>query len=232
MRTLRNRFVLAVSLASFALLMGPRGSVSQEASLSESARVAPGDRVEIDMFTAAGEPLQEVAGTRTVDRDGNLFLPFVGSLDVEGLDASGIRELLERRYADYFSNPVVDVQTRIRVNVTGSVRTPGNYFVDPTSTLLDVLATAGGINAEVNLGTFGAAADPSRVRLVRGQERRTLDLRPESVDDEVLRIRARSGDWLHVPPQTRSRWRDNIQFFGSILSLVGSVATVVLLLGG
>lgn len=228
----RLRLLLAlVALPGLLLSASATAAAAQQEELSEPADVRPGDRVEIEMFTAAGEALDEVAGTRTVDRNGNLFLPFVGSIEVAGMDASGIRELLERRYADFFSSPVVDVQTRIRVNVTGSVRQPGNYFVEPTSTLVDVLATAGGITPEVNVTSIGVAADPSRVRLVRGGERRVLDLRPESVDEDVLQIRARSGDWLHVPPQARSRWRDNIQFLGSITSLLTSALTVVILLG-
>jgi len=229
MRPLLARRLLPC-IAGLLLLSRPVLGGAQEA-VSTDAAVRPGDRIEIEMFTAAGEPLEEVGGTRTVDRNGNLFLPFVGSIEVAGQDASDIRELLERRYADYFSSPVVNVETQIRVNVTGSVRSPGNYFVDPTSTLIDVLSTAGGMNSEVAFGTFGAPADPSRVQLVRGQERRSLDLRPESVDEEILNIRIRSGDWLHVPPRTRSQLRDDVQFLGSITSLITSVLTVVILLG-
>lgn len=194
--------------------------------------VEPGDRVQISMFSAAGDPLEQVSGTRRVDREGRLFLPFVGLVQVRGLGASEIRELLERRYADFYSNPVIDVETEIRVNVTGAVRQPGNYFVPPTSTIVDALATAGGTASEVEFTGLGGAADPSRVRLVRrGQPPRILDLRAEMADSTVLNMPVRSGDWLHVPPQSRSRWRSNLQLVSSFLSVVGSVAALIVLVG-
>lgn len=194
--------------------------------------VRPGDQVQISMFTAAGERLNEVSGTRTVDRDGRLFLPYVGRVEVTGLDAAAIRDLLADRYADFYSNPVVDVETEIRVNVTGAVRQPGNYYLSPTSTIIDALATAGGTRSEVEFSGLGAAADPSRIRLVRrGDRARILDLRPEVADSAVVNLPVRSGDWVHVPPRSQSRWRSNLQLLSSFLSVVGSVAALAILIG-
>lgn len=192
--------------------------------------VRPGDRVTLTIFTAAGEALEEVAGQRIVDRAGQLFLPFVGEVEVAGMEAGEIRELLVTRYSNYFTSPVVDVRTEIRVNVTGAVRSPGNFFVDPTSTVVDVLSRAGGITSEVATSGFGVAADLSRVQLVRGGQIRVLNLRPETVGARGMALPVQSGDWIHVPPQPRSRWRDNLQLAGSFLSVVGSIAGITFLI--
>ena len=225
-------------LAAMVLLLGSAGTPllaqtgSSDVASDGLGSVQPGDRVEISMFTAAGEELNEVSGTRTVDREGRLFLPYVGRVEVQGLTASEIRELLVERYADFYSSPVVDVETEIRVNVTGAVRQPGNYFLVPTSTIVDALSTAGGTQSEVEFSGLGVAADPSRIRLVRrGGERRILDLRPEAVDSALLNLPIRSGDWLHVPPRSESRWRSNLQLAGSALSVVGSIVALVILVG-
>lgn len=227
-----GQLVTALALA----LMAPSVLPAQDTLTSAAdqrqtgAAVQPGDRVRVSMFTAAGERLDEVSGTRTVDRNGRLFLPYVGQVAVAGLEASDIRELLVERYSDFYSNPVVDVETEIRVNVTGAVRQPGNYFLAPTSTLVDALSTAGGTASEIESGGLGVAADPSAVRLVRrGSPNRTLDLRPQEADSVVLNMRIRSGDWLHVPPRGRSRWRANLQLASSFLSVVGSIAALIII---
>ena len=138
--------------------------------------VQPGDRVTLDFFTAAGVRSNEIAGERTVDRNGELFLPFLGTVSVLGRDAEAIRALLEDRYSRIFADPVLQVVVKLRVNITGMVRQPGSYYVDPTLTVLDALAEAGGSSGEIDLGTGGGAADPSHVRLVRRNgELRILD---------------------------------------------------------
>lgn len=217
-----------------AALLALTASVGTAPALSAQHRysVQPGDEVQIEFFTAAGASLNEVAGTRIVDLGGEIFLPYVGTVSVTGLDAAGIRELLVERYEGFYSNPVVDIAVRLRVNVLGSVRAPGHYFVDPTSTVIDAIATAGGFTTELEYGSAGGgASDPSQVRLVRGEESRILDLRAESTNPEVFSIPIQSGDWLYVPPRPRSRWRDEISFWGSVASLLTSVAALAVLFG-
>lgn len=210
----------------------PLGAQDASSASAQEAVVQAGDQLEIAMFTAAGEQLPEVSGTRIVDRSGRIFLPYVGSVQVQGRNVSDIREHLEERYADFYADPVIDVEAEIRVNVTGAVRVPGNYFVSPTSTIIDALATAGGSSPEVDIGGYGGAADLSRVRLVRTGEMRLLDLRPDVADPEVLQLLVQSGDWLHVPPQPTSQWRSDLQLLSGIFSVAGSIAALVILIGG
>ena len=71
--------------------------------------VQPGDQVTIAFYTAAGRRLVEVSGVRTVDPNGELFLPFLGTLTEAGMGSADIRRLLEERYGTLYSNPVVEV---------------------------------------------------------------------------------------------------------------------------
>jgi len=231
-----NPLSLVGACLAFAVCMVLQPLRAQEPAdtlLLQEAVVQAGDQLEIAMFTAAGERLPEVSGTRIVDRGGRIFLPYVGSVQVEGRDVTQIRDLLSGRYADFYSEPVIDVEASIRVNVTGAVRQPGNYFVSPTSTVVDALAIAGGSAPEVDIGGYGGAADLERVRLVRQGEPQTriLDLRPEVADAEVLQLLVQSGDWLHVPPQQTSQWRSDLQLLSGIFSLAGSIAALVILIG-
>lgn len=209
---------LRASLLLAAAVFASPISAQQDASYG----LMPGDQLTISFYTSAGEEISEIAGDRTVARDGNIFLPFLGTVEVEGMDAPTIRDLLVRRYAPYFENPVIDVEARLRVSVTGAVQQPGNLFVDPTTTLVDLLASAGGAQ---ELLVFGdrTVSDPSQVRLVRGGETTVIDMRPDALDKDAAFDRVESGDWLYVPYAQRSRLREEISFWAQITALITSI---------
>lgn len=191
-------------------------------SAQASYQAKPGDQVDIAFYTASGAEVREVTGSRWLEPNGEIYLPYIGLVNLAGLDANGIRDVLIGRFADFYDDPVVEVVVKLRVNVTGSVRSPGHFFVDPASTLLDALATAGGAGGEVDVSSAGGAADRERVQLVRNGQFEVLDFRAEHGSPETFYRPVESGDWLYVPPQARSRWRDNIQLIGSILTVVAS----------
>lgn len=222
---------LLLALASLASPDVLRGQVDEEELNPIGYGVKPGDRVTTRFFSGAGEAQPAIAGERTVDREGQLFYPFIGPVDVQGLDASDIRQELERRYAPYYSNAVVDVIVALRINVTGAVRNPGNFFMDPSSTIVDAMSEAGGAGLDVAVTSIQIPSDPSRVRLLRDGEVRILDLRPDAASEEALELRVQSGDWVYVPPRSRSRIRDEVTFWGSLVSFTASIVGLVILLG-
>ena len=192
--------------------------------------VQPGDQVSIAFYTAAGVELTEVSGDRTVDPDGEIFLPFLGTVSVVDLETSGIRRLLEERYGALYSEPVVEVVTNVNVNITGAVRNSGQFFVPPSATLVDVLARAGGVTSEIDIGLTGGASDPSRVRLVRNGGVTVIDMRPLGIRAEVLALQVQSGDWLYVPRAPSSRLRAEVTFWGGVATTLLTVATLIILI--
>jgi len=192
--------------------------------------VQPGNQVTIAFYTAAGMRLAEVSGERDVDSNGELFLPFLGTVSVVGLETAEIRKLLEDRYGVLYSNPVVEVVTRINVNITGAVRSPGQFYLPPSATLVDALARAGGVTSDVDLGIQGGASDASRVRLVRDGVATVIDLRPLDIRPEVMALQVQSGDWLFVPRAQGSQTREQITFWGSLLSTLLTAASLIVLI--
>ncbi len=211
------RWVAALVTASLAASLG--GPLNAQ---NASHLASVGDQIDIEFFTASGAEVREITGSRWVDQAGQIYLPYIGLTSVGNLDANGIRNHLIDRFAAFYDAPVVEVSVKLRVNVTGSVRQPGHYFVEPTSTLIDALATAGGSGGEIDISSAGGAADPERVHLVRGGQLEILDLRAQSMGPAMFERLVESGDWLYVPPQARSRWRDNIGLIGSVLSVIAS----------
>lgn len=165
-----------------------------------------------------------------MDGNGELFLPFLGTVPVLGLDAEEVRVLLRERYGTLYSDPVVEVVANVNVNITGAVLRPGRYFVSPTATLVDAVSVAGGISSEIDLGLMGGASDPSQVRLVRDGVATVIDMRPLEVRPQVLELVVQSGDWLHVPRATRSQRREDIVFFNYFLSMLLTAASLIVLI--
>ena len=197
------------------------------AQVEAAYELRPGDHISVEVFTAAGARVDVVRGEQTLDRDGNLYLPYIATVHLSGLDEVACRDTLVARYSHFYDDPVVSVKVALRVNVTGSVGRPGQYFLDPTATILDALANAGGIGSEVGFTSGNPTeSDPRHVRLVRDGQVIILNMRPDEITDDVVRMRIRSGDWIHVPPRARSRMRDEVTFWGSVLSLVGSVVAL------
>ena len=157
--------------------------------------------------------------------------PFtLGPVPVMGAQSPEIRTILEYRYGQLYSNPVVEVVTNISVNITGAVRSPGHFFLSPSSTLVDALARAGGTSSEVDVGLQGGAADPSQIRLVRGGVGTVIDLRPLEISRDVVNLQVQSGDWIFVPRARRSELRDDINFWNSILTTLLTLATLTYLI--
>jgi protein involved in polysaccharide export with SLBB domain len=75
--------------------------------------------------------------------------------------------------------------------VLGEVRSSGLYTVDPTLSVLDVVAMAGGSTPDGNL---------RKIRLIRGGQEMRVDFEQEALAGRTLsEIGVRSGDEIVVP---------------------------------
>lgn len=222
MRTRIPPFLLLAPL----LALAPALATAQQES---SYAIRPGDRITLEIFSSAGQKIDVVAGERVVDRNGEIHLPFIGTFRAQGLDQNSLRSAMVAAYEAYYDGPVVNVKVELRINITGAVGRPGQYYVDPTSRVVDALAVAGGTGVEFAMFTNIIPSNPREVRLVRDGQSFILNLHPAEATQEALELQVQSGDWIHVPPQPRSATRDNILFWGSIVSLLSGVASLILL---
>jgi len=91
----------------------------------------------------------ELSGVARVDLHGNLTLPVIGSVSVQGLTPIQASEALEKALRDrqIMIAPLVNVNISqyvgAGVEVIGDVRAPAIYPIRGTRTLLDVLTVAG-----------------------------------------------------------------------------------------
>lgn len=165
-------------------LLLPEGrdfAVPATATVPPDYRINVGDTISISLTGAAEGSVQ-----RTVDTNGNIFLPSVGTVHMAGVRQGDLREHLARAIGTQFRNFRVGVQTTalrgLRVYVTGYANNPGAYSIGGLSTVTNAILQAGGPSAG---GSFRS------VKLVRdGREVGEFDLY------ELLLSGDRSGDPL------------------------------------
>ena len=132
---LRIVFVTAV-VASLGLL---------QIAAADSYKLNPGDEVEISVWNE--ENLQK---TITVLPDGMISFPLVGHLQAAGKSASEIEITIAAKLNAYIADPEVNVTvTSTRGNVifvVGKVLKPGPIVMIQSTTVMQALAMAGGLN--------------------------------------------------------------------------------------
>ena len=161
--------------------------------------IRPGDAVKIRVYRDTS-----LTGEFQVNENGAAVLPLIGRRQVAGLSPDSLRSGLRAEYGEYLKDPAIDVTVLRRISILGSVRQPGLYPVDPTVSLAEALATAGGITPD---------GDRGDIRLVRsGQVLR------ENLDRTTLlgTTSIRSGDRIFV--DQKPWFQRNWQWVGGTLS--------------
>jgi len=176
-----------VTIAWIAVASAPVAAQEQAVPAPErvSVELRPGDRVRLNIWR---EP--DLSGEYPVDERGEVVFPKLGAMRVIDLSADSLKQLLVHDYTAYLRDPSVEVTLLRRVNVLGSVRTPGLYQVDQTQTIADVLALAGGPTSD---------GKPDRVELRRAGASTGIRLTRES---HLFTSGVQSGDQLWVPQRS------------------------------
>lgn len=156
-----------------------------------------GDAVNVQVY---GRP--ELTTTTNVADDGSITVPLAGAVPVAGLSPAkaGQRIAAAFRQGRYLVDPQVTVSfTQARgqqVSVLGAVKSPGRFTVESRTSVLDVLAQAGGITE--NGASVVVLLRPDRAGKVT---RYAIDLKGLSQAKTALpTLTLRGGDSLFVPP--------------------------------
>ena len=159
----------------------------------------------------------------SVDKNGQVQLPTVGKIKVQGLTIGEAQELVQRKINEFFTNATVILKmVNWRLSVLGQVQRSGAFQVyNNQITILDALALAGGPNE---------FADKSHVTLLRQSERGVQALYVDLSDTKVLSSEyyyLLPNDIVYVPALTARPGRMNLELFGVVLSAITVAMLVV-----
>ena len=122
----------------------PSGEPQAAPDLGEY-RIGPEDVLQISVWRN-----EAMSRTVPVRPDGRISLPLLNDVEAGGLTPAELRESLIKKLTEYMPNPEVSVivleARSFKVSVIGEVPKPGRFELKSWTTVLDILALAGGLN--------------------------------------------------------------------------------------
>lgn len=207
----RSRLVPAFLLA-FSVALSPTALTAQsEPPPSTTPQmdypIRPGDLVRVSIWRE-----EDLSGEFLVHQDGTVVLPRIGPFMAAGNTPMELREKLIAQYSETLRNPSIDIIPLMRVSIVGEVAQPGLYPVDPTMSVSDALAMAGGPTSSAN---------ENKIVLLRGGDEMEVDLEEKY---SIVDLELRSGDRIYVPE--KNWFLRNIPLTTSIIGLVSSIVVL------
>ena len=211
----------------------------QKPEKREEYRICPGDVLHI-MVEGAPELSAEIQ----VAPDGRISFPYIGEISAAGITFGRLAERMSESLRTYVKNPKtiinakslagklpeapvapigvphVTVQAKAlvgnRVTVLGAVTTPGQYQVDESTRVLDVLAQAGGIVKQYRTEGIFESANLRDAYLMRGEERVPVDFYRLLVDGAPAHnIPVLPADLIFIPT-TREKREETVTVLGAL----------------
>jgi polysaccharide biosynthesis/export protein len=138
----------------------------------------------------------------TIDKHGNVILPFIGNIFVKDKTISQVTEILKDSLNTILNQPIVSVKLVNRyVSVLGEVRSPGHYpYAQEKLTIYDALGFAGDIT---DYGNRGA------VILTRNEDGKNLRINLNLTKSDILASNyyyLRPNDIIYVKPLRKKFW--------------------------
>jgi polysaccharide export outer membrane protein len=207
------RPVILMSLAAIATVVA--------SSPARALPLSPGDRVRV--FIVGDEDLpagDRFGGVYEVNLDGTIQVPFLEPLNASGLELSQVEQQLSQRLInqgifrpDFLQLSVKIVQwAPIQVTVSGATFEPGRVLINPNpeegsrDQPEGLVAVSGDYPPERyltaalrNAGGVKPNADIQNIRLIRGEQERTIDLSGVVTGGPVQDVPLIAGDLVVVP---------------------------------
>jgi protein involved in polysaccharide export with SLBB domain len=154
--------------------------------------LGPGDEVRIQIWGST-----DYAGIQTLDRNGQIYLPKIGTLQLSGVQVKNLEAVLRKQVSTVFNNVTVNASLGklrgITVYVVGQAQQPGTYNLNSLSTLINAVFASGGP---------GPNGSMRNIRLQRnGKTVTTLDLYDFMAQGDKSKDAAlQPGDVIMIPP--------------------------------
>ncbi|MCF6222329.1 MAG: polysaccharide biosynthesis/export family protein [Flavobacteriaceae bacterium] len=168
----------------------------------------------------------------SIDRHGNIRLPYIGEINVLGYTTTEVREKIEKKFEIFFKNPddvfIIVKLAGIRFTVLGEVKSTGAkvLYLNQVN-LIEALATAGDITITGNR---------ERVSIFRknidGTKRFDINMLDiNSFDSDHFYIQ--SNDIIYIEPLKQKSWgtgTSGMQTITSLIAVLSLVTTTILLI--
>lgn len=177
---------------------GPGASAANQIRLPdtpiEDTTLGPGDLFDIRVY---GE--KELSSAYRVASDGTIDFPLIGTIVVNGLTPSAVKQLIEKELIDgqFLKRPQVSIlvkeYTSKKISVFGQVKKPGTFSYQEGMGVVEAISIAGGFTA------MARTDDTTVTRVVKGEKRKYKVPVEEIGEGRASDFVLRPGDIVFVP---------------------------------
>ncbi len=137
-------FLSAVGCASEGPFTWADQMPSNRVRLESNSAIQEGDLLNVRVWNQDG-----LSGRVRVRPDGKISLLFINEIDAAGKSPAQLSKEIEYRLENYFAKPIVSIAVEeskpISIAVLGEVTHPGSYALTDSASVLQALASAGGL---------------------------------------------------------------------------------------
>lgn len=157
--------------------------------------------------------------TYLVDNNGEIEMPVIGKIKVEGLKKSELISILKKKISPFVENPVLYISIlNYRVYVTGEVNRPGEQKLENGErvTLLEALSKAGDLTINGNRKKVKVIRENNGLTTIN-----TLDLtKPEFINSDFYFLQ--QNDVVYIEPNRAKIGINSITPLATIMSIVAT----------
>jgi len=162
-----------------------------------------------------------------VEEDGNVALPVIGRVPVEGLTRQEASNKIENMYKkSLLKDPIIELRIiNLKVTVLGEIKAQGNYpLVKDKTTLVELIGEAGGLTDKAN---------EKNIELIRGDPKhpivKRIDLSNVSSLADPSAI-LQNGDIIYIAQNKRAIQTDKVSTFSTIIQPALIVLNTILII--
>ena len=202
------------------LEQGGRSSDAAREAVAIRTRLTRGDFRVGDRILLVVEGEAALSDTFTVGLGGQLTLPVIGDVSLEGVLRCELQHYLTRRLAQNLRDPEVRTRAFVRLSIQGAVTRPGYYGVPADALLSDALMAAGGTTQEANITRLRIERDGTPVWQGKALQRAIAEGR--TLDGAGLV----AGDQIIVPKRGGTTAGEVLRFGGALLGIPITIYTL------
>ncbi|WP_068471642.1 polysaccharide biosynthesis/export family protein [Saccharicrinis aurantiacus] len=170
-----------------------------------------------------GQPALQYLSGYLVDANGDIVLPMLGDIKVEGLTFEEARSIISEKASEYLKDVTVKVKfLSYRITVLGEVKNPGVYYnYNPNLSVLDGISMARGV------ATYGRI---KKVLVMRNTPEGSTTYRLDLTDKNVVKSPAfflQPNDVLMVEPLKNKNIVVSAPIFSLLFSAVSSLVLIL-----
>lgn len=168
----------------------------------------------------------ESGQTYTVEEDGTVRLPIIGSVKVVGLSRAEAANQIESLYRRELKDPIIELKiVNLKVTMLGEIKAQGIYnLIRDRTSLIEVIGEAGGLTEKAN---------PKTIKIIRGNMRAPQVIEVDLSDINTLadsRIMLENNDIIYIAQNKRAIRAEKLQNMSSILQPVIALLNTALII--